>query len=211
MCGILLVTTRQRRVRMRCDRCGGERLTRAGLDRSGRQLHRCAACGRRLTTRSAAATCGYRFPDEVVALAVRWYLRFRLSYADLAELLAERGIVVDPSTVYDWVQAFTPRFTSRRPPGPIAHPSSGRGTSTRRCARSPGGGATSSELSMGTARAWTSTRAATAMRRQRRHSSREPWRQRRPDPGGCPRTRPRATRRPCARCCLTPNTAPPRT
>jgi transposase-like protein len=38
------------------------------------------------------------------------YLRFRLSYADLAELLAERGVVVDPSTVYDWVQTFTPRF-----------------------------------------------------------------------------------------------------
>ena len=36
--------------------------------------------------------------------------RYRLSYAEVAELPAERGVAVDPSTVYDWVQAFTPRF-----------------------------------------------------------------------------------------------------
>jgi transposase-like protein len=41
---------------------------------------------------------------------VRWYLRFRLSCADVAELLAERGIRVDPSTVFDWMREFTPRY-----------------------------------------------------------------------------------------------------
>jgi transposase-like protein len=46
----------------------------------------------------------------VIALAVRWYLRYRLSYADLAKLLAERGIHVDPSTIFDWVQHFTPLY-----------------------------------------------------------------------------------------------------
>jgi transposase-like protein len=95
---------------VQCDRCAGEAFTKAGWDRLGRQLWRCQACGRRLTTRSASAFSGYRFPDEVIALAVRWYLRFRLSYADVAEWLAERGITVDPSTIYDWVHAFTPRF-----------------------------------------------------------------------------------------------------
>jgi transposase-like protein len=95
---------------MQCDRCAGETFTRAGRDRSGRQLWACRQCGRRLTARSASAFSGYRFPDEVIALAVRWYLRFRLSYVDVAEWLAERGISVDPSTIYDWVHAFTPRF-----------------------------------------------------------------------------------------------------
>jgi transposase-like protein len=95
---------------MQCDGCAGETFTKAGRDRLGRQLWRCQACGHRLTTRSASAFSGYRFPDEVIALAVRWYLRFRLSYSDVAEWLAERGIVVDPSTVFDWVQAFTPLF-----------------------------------------------------------------------------------------------------
>ncbi len=41
-------------------------------------------------------------------LAVRWYLRFALSYRDVEELLAERGIEVDHVTIYRWVQRFTP-------------------------------------------------------------------------------------------------------
>jgi len=41
-------------------------------------------------------------------LAVRWYLRFGLSYRDVEELLSERGIEVDHVTVYRWVQRFTP-------------------------------------------------------------------------------------------------------
>ncbi len=42
----------------------------------------------------------FRFPPEVILLAVRWYLRFGLSYRDLEELLAERGIEVDHVTLY---------------------------------------------------------------------------------------------------------------
>ena len=51
---------------------------------------------------------GFRFPPEVILLAVRWYLRCGLSYRDLEELLAERGIEVDHVTLYRWVQRFTP-------------------------------------------------------------------------------------------------------
>ncbi len=42
----------------------------------------------------------------MVLLAVRWYLRYGLSYRDVEELLAERGIEVDHVTVYRWVQRF---------------------------------------------------------------------------------------------------------
>ena len=41
-------------------------------------------------------------------LAVRWYLRYGLSYRDVEELLAERGVQVDHVTIYRWVQRFTP-------------------------------------------------------------------------------------------------------
>jgi IS6 family transposase len=51
---------------------------------------------------------GYRFPPDVILLAVRWYLRYGLSYRDVAELLAERGVEVDHVTIYRWVQRFTP-------------------------------------------------------------------------------------------------------
>ena len=44
----------------------------------------------------------------MIVLAVRWYLRFGLSYRDVEELLAERGITVDHVTIYGWVQRFTP-------------------------------------------------------------------------------------------------------
>ena len=43
-------------------------------------------------------------------VAVRWYLRYGLSYRDVEELLAERGVVVDHVTVYRWVQTFTGEF-----------------------------------------------------------------------------------------------------
>src|ERR1700733_7428331 len=51
---------------------------------------------------------GFRFPQDVIMIAVRWYLRYGLSYRDVEELLAERGIVVDHVSVYRWVQRFTP-------------------------------------------------------------------------------------------------------
>jgi transposase-like protein len=51
---------------------------------------------------------GFRFPPDVIMVAVRWYLRYGLSYRDVEELLAERGIDVDHVTIYRWVQRFTP-------------------------------------------------------------------------------------------------------
>ncbi|MCK9905062.1 transposase [Parafrankia colletiae] len=56
----------------------------------------------------ASEFAGFRFPPEVIVLAVRWYLRFALSYRDVEELLAERGLDVDHVTIYRWVQRFTP-------------------------------------------------------------------------------------------------------
>ena len=43
-----------------------------------------------------------------ISLAVRWYLRYGLSYRDVEELLAERGIAVDHVTIYRWVQRSPP-------------------------------------------------------------------------------------------------------
>jgi transposase-like protein len=59
-----------------------------------------------------SAFAGYRFPPEVITLAVRWYLRFGLSYRDVEELLAERGIEVDHVTIYRWSNA-SPRSSPR--------------------------------------------------------------------------------------------------
>jgi hypothetical protein len=61
-----------------------------------------------------SAFAGYRFPTEVILLAVRWYLRFGLSYRDLEELLAERGIEVDHVSLYRWGNT-SPRLWSTPP------------------------------------------------------------------------------------------------
>jgi transposase-like protein len=55
-----------------------------------------------------SAFAGFRFPPDIIVVAVRWYLRFGLSYRDVEELLAERGVEVDHVSVYRWVQRFTP-------------------------------------------------------------------------------------------------------
>src|SRR5262245_17487018 len=50
------------------------------------------------------------FADEVILTCVRWYLRFKLSYRDLAELARELGVRVAPSTILRWVIRYVPEF-----------------------------------------------------------------------------------------------------
>jgi IS6 family transposase len=63
-----------------------------------------------------SAFAGFRFPPELITVAVRWYLRYGLSYRDIEELLAERGVEVDHVTVYRWVQRFSPLFADAARP-----------------------------------------------------------------------------------------------
>lgn len=55
----------------------------------------------------------HRFPREIILCAVRWYLRYPLSYQDVVDLLEGRGITIDRSTVFRWVQKFGPEVTKR--------------------------------------------------------------------------------------------------
>jgi transposase, IS6 family len=65
----------------------------------------------------ASSVCGLfkwrQFEPEVILLAVGWYLRFSLSYRDVEELLAERGLLVDHVTVWRWVQRYAPEIQRR--------------------------------------------------------------------------------------------------
>jgi transposase, IS6 family len=54
-----------------------------------------------------------QFEPEVILLAVGWYLRFSLSYRDVEELLAERGIEADHVTLWRWVQRYAPELEKR--------------------------------------------------------------------------------------------------
>jgi transposase-like protein len=57
-----------------------------------------------------------QFEPEVILLAVGWYLRFSLSYRDVEELLAERGLHADHVTVWRWVQRYAPEIQRRLRP-----------------------------------------------------------------------------------------------
>jgi transposase-like protein len=66
---------------------------------------------------------GRHFDREVIVLCVRWYLRFKLSYRDLVEMMAERGLSMAHTTMMRWVHHYTPEFERRwnrfaRPAGP---------------------------------------------------------------------------------------------
>jgi transposase, IS6 family len=52
----------------------------------------------------------------VIVTCVRWYLRFRLSYRDLASIAAELGVSVAPSTILRWVVRYTEEFVHRWEP-----------------------------------------------------------------------------------------------
>ncbi len=85
---------------MQCIRCGSDATRKDGQTRRGGQRWRCTTCGRRFTPRSSSAFTNYRFPDDISALAVRHSVRDRLSYADVVAWFAERGRIVDRSTLY---------------------------------------------------------------------------------------------------------------
>ncbi len=56
---------------------------------------------------------GRHFGGEIVLWAVRWYCRYGISYRDLEQMMAERGVSVDHSTIYRWVQRYAPEIEER--------------------------------------------------------------------------------------------------
>src|SRR3712207_2329939 len=56
---------------------------------------------------------GRHFRDDIIVLCLRWYLRYPLSYRDLEEMMAERGLQVDHSTIARWVLRYAPVLNER--------------------------------------------------------------------------------------------------
>ena len=56
---------------------------------------------------------GRHFDREVIVLCARWYLRFKLSFRDLVEMMAERGLSMAHTTIMRWVHHYAPEFERR--------------------------------------------------------------------------------------------------
>jgi hypothetical protein len=61
---------------------------------------------------------GRQFDREIIILCVRWYLRFKLSFRDLVEMMAERGISLAHTTIMRWIARVFPAGVQE--PGPAA-------------------------------------------------------------------------------------------
>ena len=53
------------------------------------------------------------FAGELILLCVRWYCKYGISYRDLEEMMGERGVAVDHTTLYRWVQRYVPELEKR--------------------------------------------------------------------------------------------------
>ena len=54
-----------------------------------------------------------RFSVEIILLCVRWYCKYGISYRDLREIMQERGVEVDASTIMRWVHRYAPELEKR--------------------------------------------------------------------------------------------------
>jgi IS6 family transposase len=67
---------------------------------------------------------GRQFTDEVILWAVRWYLMFPISYRDLELMLSDRGVTVDHTTIFRWIQAYATELEKRIRPHLSVRPGS---------------------------------------------------------------------------------------
>jgi len=55
----------------------------------------------------------FRFPVEIILVCVRRYCKYGIPYRDLTEIMQERGVEVDTSTIFRWMQRYAPELVSR--------------------------------------------------------------------------------------------------
>src|SRR5215207_5665810 len=56
---------------------------------------------------------GRHFDRAIIILCIRWYITYKLSYRDLVEMMAERGVALSHTTILRWVQRYVPEFENR--------------------------------------------------------------------------------------------------
>src|SRR5712691_10093374 len=89
-------------------------IKRDGHDTFGRQRYHCRPCHRDFTADLASVFSGYRWPPDVIWMAVRWYYSRPLSAAQGMRLLAERNIDISRRPGLNWVQTFGSQLAAAR-------------------------------------------------------------------------------------------------
>jgi len=98
-------------LKMRCPDCKKETPHKKGKTSLGYQAYQCKACHLKYNDRTSTQYNYLEYPTDIVMQTVRWYIRYRLSYANLSEMLAERGLEITAETIRLWVKMLAPEIT----------------------------------------------------------------------------------------------------
>src|SRR6516162_6173701 len=110
---------------MRCPKCQSTCINeRPERTAQGYRRFRCLECAKQFNERSGGLLNRTQYPSDVIALVVLWWLRYKLSLRDLAEMFLIRGFVFSYEAVRDWEAKLTPALVAelrRRRKGKIGH------------------------------------------------------------------------------------------
>ena len=99
---------------MACPDCASTATTRRkGRTALGYRRFRCQACRRRFNERTGTPFNDLQYPTDIVLLAVRWRLRYKPGFRDVAELLLQRGFEVTHETIRAWEIRFAPMLADQ--------------------------------------------------------------------------------------------------
>lgn len=93
---------------MNCPHCDSKTIAKKGKTSLGYQSYKCSSCERKFNERTGTEFNFLEYPTDVVLLAVRWYLMYKLSLRDICEMFLERGFEFSHETVRNWVDRFSP-------------------------------------------------------------------------------------------------------
>ncbi len=96
---------------MTCPNCRSDDYTKKGHTGLGYHSFQCRGCMVKYNERTGTKYNFLTYPTDIVIQAVRWYIRYRLSYSNLAEMLSERGIILTDETIRLWVKLLSPEIT----------------------------------------------------------------------------------------------------
>ena len=96
---------------MKCEKCKSEEVSKKGRTSLGYQAYQCRSCKIKFNERTGTTYNWLEYPTDVVMQTVRWYIRYRLSYVNLSEMLSERGFEISAETIRLWVKLFAPEIT----------------------------------------------------------------------------------------------------
>ena len=96
-----------------CAYCKSKNISERNLTSLGYQSYRCKSCKRVFNARTNTVFNHLEYPTDIVMMAVRWYLSYKLSYREVAQMLSDSGLQICHETIRLWIESFAPLITEK--------------------------------------------------------------------------------------------------